>query len=210
MEPLSIFGRELNREAVVHRLRRLASRVQTDSGRDDDWTAVTATFGGGFLRKETTLTLNYSPEYCSRPNWTQQMQGMRGYFSQVPQTGPLQRTMLLIGTFRFTLGTTLEPEAANSDDPRVQAVFSIAEALDAVVFTPSALRDAKGLVLFAVDGSYDRNARWPSTWVAPPKPSAEEDDEEIDEGDPPSVARVAARALALAALTARALSTRRP
>ena len=205
MEPLSIFGRELNRAAVLHRLRKLAGRVETDSGRDDDWTAVTATFGGGFLRKAKTLTLSYSPDYCSEPNWTRQMDGMRGYFSRVPQTGAQQRTMLLIRSFRFTLGTTLEPEAERPDDARVQAVFSIAEALNAVVFTPSALRDAKGLVLFAVDGSYDRNARWPPVWIGPPD-RLEEDDEDFDEGDPPSAERVAARVLALAALTARALS----
>lgn len=205
MEPLSIYGHELNRAAVVHRLRQLAGKVRTDTGRDDDWTAVTATFGGGFLRKAKTLTLNYSPEFCSEPGWSEQMMGMRGYFSRVPQTDMHRRTMWLIDTFRYVLGTILDPDAANTDDPRVQAIFSVAEVLNAAIFTPSALRDAKGLELFAVNGSYDRHARWPPLWTGPPDHVEDDDDEELEEGDPPSAERVVARVLAFAALTGRAL-----
>jgi hypothetical protein len=212
MEPLSLFGRELDRAAVVRRVRELAGDVVTDSPRDDAWCSLTATFGGFWRRKQ--LRINYDPDFCSGPNWSRQMSGWRGYWSRFPDTPRKPMAMMLSSTFGFTLGTLLDPDASGPEDPRVQAIFAVAELLDCVIFTPSALLDARGRVLFGA-GAADPDAAWPRVVgevnVGPPRaataasggPDAGEDED--PEAAAPSAARVAMRALALAALTARGL-----
>jgi len=211
MEPISVFGRELDRAAVARRMRELAGGVVTDSGRDDGWTRLTATFGGGLLRRRKTLALTYSPEHCSEPNWSRQMSGFREYWSRLPDTPRKPRVMMLSTTLEFVLGTLPDPELDGPGDPRTQAIFEIAELLDAVLFLPSALLDARGRVLVSVDGTHDPDAVWPRVayevdlaGAAAAYDEAEGDDD-LFEPDPPAAGRVAMRVLALAALTARGL-----
>lgn len=212
MEPLSLFGRELDRAAVVRRMRELADAVRLDVPRDDGWFALTATWGRLWGKK--TLILHYDPAHCSGENWARQMDGMRGYYARFPDTPRKERVMMLTHTFGFTLGARFDPDAAGPADPRVQALFDLARLLDGVVFSPSRLLDAHGRVLFAAGGAAeeDADAAWPRViYTVQVTPSAASDggDADEDDADPeataPSAGRVAIRALALVALTARAM-----
>jgi hypothetical protein len=125
--------------------------------------------------------------------------------------------MGVIGTFGGTIGTLFHPELTEEDDVRLKAVLAVAEMLDAVIFTPSALRDAHGWVLYgATPADDDAEAVWPRVMleVRTSDPVWKEIHERIlptapgDSGpveDAPSAERVATRALALAVLTARAM-----
>ncbi|HEX8244624.1 MAG TPA: DUF4272 domain-containing protein [Longimicrobium sp.] len=209
-EPLSIFGRNLDRAAVARRMREVARTVELDRADEDGWRSLTASFGRLWSRK--TLTLTYDPAHCSEPEWPRQMDGMRGYYSRFPDTPRKARVMMLTHTFRFVFGTRFAPEHGGTSDPRVQALFAVAELLDAVLFTPSALLDARGRVLFGARGQADEDpdAAWPKVAYAVSVDAAAAaaehgDDDEDAEASAPTPERVAVRALALAALSARGM-----
>jgi hypothetical protein len=143
---------------------------------------------------------------------------MRGYFARFPETDRKPRVTTLTTSFRFSLGTLFDPDFDPSGDPRLDIVFAIAEFLDGVLFTPSSLRDAQGRILFGSGGEdeEDPDAVWPRvlgevSFSSPvgaamheasrPKPPETED----PEAQPPTAERVARRALALTAVTARAI-----
>src|SRR5262245_63561165 len=102
MEPITLFARRADPAAVARRLRQLAPDVQIN-GPDDRWTDATVTFGKG--KEKRTITLTHDPAYYAEPNWSAQMNGMRGYFSRFPETDRKSRVMMLTTTFRFSLGT---------------------------------------------------------------------------------------------------------
>jgi hypothetical protein len=146
------------------------------------------------------------------------MSGMRGYFSRFPDTGRKPRVMMLTTSLHLSLGTLFDPDFDPDGDPRLDILFSIAEFLDGVLFTPAALRDARGRILFGAGGEAeeDPHAVWPrvaaeaSVSASPGSALREETrptpSEEGDEGtDAPTAARVARRALALTTVTARAI-----
>jgi hypothetical protein len=215
MEPITLFARIEDPAAVARRLRELVPDVRID-GPDDGWQNAVVTFGKG--KKARTLTFTHDPEYYSEPNWSNQMAGMRGYFSRFPETDRKSRMMLLTTTFRFSLGTLFEPDYDPEGDPRLDVLFAIAELLDGVLFTPSALRDARGRVLFGADpDDEDPNATWPRVAgevpatgllgaamheMSRPRPP---DDGPDEDADPPTAPRVVRRALALTAVTGRAI-----
>jgi hypothetical protein len=221
MEPINLFGRELDRPAVARRMREITPKVELDAPYDDGWRELTATFGPIWNRKR--LTIRYDPDYCSEPNWSRQLEGMRGYFSRFPETPRKVRALMLTHTFKFSLATDFRPDAARMDDPRVQALLAVAEVLDGVLITPSALLDARGRVLFGADGAAmeDPGARWPRVIYevevdaarapagahsarAPVSADADEEHDPDPAATAPDAARVAVRALALAALADRA------
>src|SRR5262245_7748181 len=148
MEPITLFARIADPAGVARRLRELAPAVTID-GPDDNWRNAVVTFGKG--KKKRTLTLTHDPAYYAEPNWSTQMSGMRGYFSRFPDTDRKQRVLLLTTTFRFSLGTQFTPDFDPEGDRRLDVLFAVAELLDAVLFTPSSLRDAHGRVLFGAD-----------------------------------------------------------
>lgn len=216
MEPITLFARIADPAGVARRLRELAPVVQID-GPDDGWRNAVVTFGKG--KKKRTLTFTHDPEYYSEPNWSKQMSGMRGYFSRFPDTDRKERVMMLTTTFRFSLGTMFEPDFDPQGDPRLDLVFAIAELLDGVLFTPSSLRDAGGRILFGAGGEEDENpdAVWPRVFgtvsFTEPLGAAmheksrprQPDEPEPKDIQPPTPERVARRALALTAVTARAI-----
>src|SRR5262249_4666450 len=79
MEPISLFARIADPTGVARRLRELAPSVAID-GPDNAWRKAVVTFGK--LWKKKRLTLTHDPEYYAEPNWSTQMNGMRGYFSR--------------------------------------------------------------------------------------------------------------------------------
>jgi hypothetical protein len=215
MEPITLFARIADPAGVARRLRELAPDVQF-SPDEAAWRNAVVTFGTG--KKKRTLTITHDPAYYSEPNWSRQMNGMRGYFSRFPDTDNKTRVLRLTTSFRFSLGTIFDPDFDPEGDPRLALVFAIAELLDGVLFTPSALRDAHGRILFSADpDDEDPEATWPKVLgevpMSDPAGAAMHEasrprkvDEEPAEGaDPPTSIRVARRALALTAVTVRAI-----
>src|SRR5262245_37207066 len=214
-EPISLFARIADPAAVARRLRELAPSVRID-GADDDWRKAVITFGSWI--KKRTLTLTHNPAYYSEPNWSAQMSGMRGYFARFPDTDRKPRVMMLTTSLRFSLGTLFDPDFDPEGDPRLDILFAVAELLDGVLFTPSSLRDAHGRILFGSGGEdeEDPEAVWPrvAAEVSLSDPlgtvlqemSRRKPPDEEDEGpNSPTAERVARRALALTAVTARAI-----
>lgn len=215
MEPITLFARIADPAEVARRLRALAPAVEID-GPDDAWRNAVVSFGKGRTRR--TLTFTHDPAYYSEPNWSAQMSGMRGYFSRFPDTDRKPRVMMLTTALRFSLGTLFDPDFDPHGDPRLDVLSAVAELLDGVLFTPSSLRDARGRILFAVGGKHeeDPDAVWPrvvaEVSVADPLGAAMHEasrpksaDEEDESADPPTAGRVARRALAMTAVTVRAI-----
>jgi hypothetical protein len=215
MEPITLFARIADPAGVARRLRELAPSVVIE-GADDSWSSAQITFGK--LWKKRKLTLTHDPDYYAEPNWSVQMDGMRGYFSRFPETERKQQVLTLTTSFRFSLATLFDPDFDPAGDPRLDILFAITEFLDGVLFTPSSLRDAQGRILFGAGGEdeEDPKAVWPRVLgeVSITEPlgaamheesrpnSPEENDENVEA---PSGKRVARRALALTAVTARAI-----
>jgi len=215
MEPITLFARIADPAGVARRLRELAPAVEID-GPDDNWRNAVVTFGKG--KKKRTLTFTHDPAYYSEPNWSAQMSGMRGYFSRFPDTARKERVLMLPTSFRFSLGTLFDPDFDPAGDPRLDLVFAVTELLDGVLFTPSSLRDARGRILFSAGGEEqeDPDAVWPRVigevdfsdpvGAAMHEKSRPRPPDEVDESaNPPAAGRVARRALALTAVTARAI-----
>lgn len=215
MEPITLFARIADAALVARLLRKMAPRVEID-GPDDNWQNAVAVFGDGTQRR--ILTLTHDREYYSEPNWSTQMAGMRGYFSGFPDTERKEMVMMLTTSFCFSLGTLFEPDFDPEGDPRLDALFAVTEALDGVLFTPSSLRDAHGRILFSAEGEdeEDPHAVWPRVLgevsTSEPLGAAMHEasrprspDDEPADADPPTATRVARRALALTAVTARAI-----
>jgi hypothetical protein len=203
MEPINVFSRRIDPRGVVAVLRSLAPDVVVD-GPDDDWREATVTLPRPGRPEPVRLTFRHDPDYYDGPGWPQQMLGMHGYFARFPDGGRKPDVLRLIGTFRFALATDWEPDLDPDGDDRLAFLFAVARHLDGVLFTPSSLRDAEGRVLISADGEFDPDAVLPKL---PPAAAAEPDEgeEDEDEPEPPTPERVARRALALAAVTARAL-----
>lgn len=203
-EPITIFARIADPRGVARLLRERAPGVVFD-GPDDRWGKAVFTVGKWWARR--TLTITHDPAYYSEPNWSVQMNGMRGYFARFPESDRRHRAMALTGTFRFALATAFDPDYDPAGDPRLDLLFAVTEILDGVLFTPSSLRDARGCILFSVrEEDVDPDARWPSVLAEATVPeratTAAEEDGNLR---PPTAERVARRALALTALTARAV-----
>ncbi|HEX8697158.1 MAG TPA: DUF4272 domain-containing protein [Longimicrobium sp.] len=209
-EPINLFARIADHAGVARRLRELAPDVKID-GPDDRWRSARVSFGKWWRKR--TLTLLYDPDYHAEPNWSAQMGGMRGYLSRFPDSGRKRQAVMLPTTFRYSLATQFDPDPDPGGDPRLDVLFAVAELVDGVLFTPSALRDARGRVLFSPEGAgaEDPAAVWPrviaEVSVSDPSGAAAPDDEDED-AEPPTAERVARRALALAAVTARAILER--
>lgn len=208
LEPINIFSCRVDPRGVAKLLRNCGREVRV-KGPDDDWEEIVVTFTkGGLLRKARVLTFGHHAEYYEADNWPQQVMGMQGYFSNFPET-PLKRDIMrVIGTFRFGLSVPQDDLDIWSKDDRLELLYAVCEHLDGVIFTPSALRDARGRILLGHDGGYDADATLPQmpkiVTADAEDQSREEDDEEDWEPNPPTPERIARRALALTAVAARA------
>ncbi len=202
VEPITLFSRIADPALVATKLRELVPGVKID-GPDRTWQNAVVTVGSWWRKR--TLTFTHDPEYYSEPSWSEQKDGMRAYFSRFPRSDNQSRVLMLISTFRFSLGTLFAPDFDPSGDPRLDLLYSIAEVLDGVLFTPSSLRDAHGRILLSADGedNEDPDAVWPR--VAAEVSVDDMLEEEELPPDPPSPERVARRALVLAAVTVRGM-----
>jgi hypothetical protein len=215
MEPITLFARIADPAGIAKRLGELVPDLEID-GPDDLWTEAIVRFSA--KPEPLTITISHNPDYYSEPGWSQQMAGMRGYFEGFPDSDRKQKVLLLTTTFRFALGTMLEPDIRSNDDPRIGLLTAMAELVDGVLFTPGALRDRHGRILLSAGGPGDEHpdAEWPrvvgevdfktelgATMHEMSRPKPPEEDETA--ADAPSAERVARRALAMTALTARAI-----
>lgn len=167
-EPVTLFAQACNSGLVIDVLQKMNAKFKV-VGTVDAWSEIVVTTGGWL--KQKTLRITHDPDYYSGERWTVQMNGMRGYFSHFPE-GPVQaRVLALIEEFGFVLGTICDPDM-EVDDERYEILSAIAEALDAVWFTPSSLRDSRGRILYASRASdVDPRARWPQYTPALPASS---------------------------------------
>lgn len=204
-EPITVFSRIADPALVAKKLREFSISVKID-GTDHSWRHAVVTVGSWWRKR--TLTFTHDPDYYSEPGWSQQMDGMRGYFSRFPNSDRKPQVLMLISTFRFSLGTLFSPDFDPSGDPRLDVLYAITETLDGVLFTPSSLRDAHGRILLTAEGEEfeDPEAKWPRVAA---EVSIEESQGgtggENEPSDPPTAERVARRALALSAVTVRGI-----
>ena len=209
-EPITFFSHKLDPAGVARVLRGLAPKLAM-VGTDENWTRIDISESRGLLRKPVTIRFNNDPDYYTGAEWERQRSGMLGYFSRF-ELGPLwPRVAAMINGFRFAVATVAQPEIdlESADDPRLKYVLAVARHLDAVIFTPSALRDARGRVLAGPGGQTDPAAVWPAvlasvTITATPDSAGAGAEDEPDIRPQPKQ-RVARRTLALAAVAGRAL-----
>ncbi len=207
MEPINIFSRKIDPRGIVALLRSLDPSVQV-TGPEDDWKEATIKLRRTVWRKPLKLTFRHDSHYYDGDDWPRQILGMRNYFSRFPDTPRKPAVLRLIDTFRFALATNWQPDLNPDGDARLAILFAVARHLDGVLFSPSSLRDAEGRLLLSADGEDDPDAVLPTI---PPintvasAPNEEAVKEEEAEPEPPSPERVVRRALALAAVTGRAL-----
>ena len=88
MEPMTLFSRIADPAGVARLLR---ERVPTAkiAGPDESWSEAVVSLGAG------TITFTHDPNYYAEPNWSVQMNGMRGYFSRFPETDRKAQALLL-------------------------------------------------------------------------------------------------------------------
>ena len=142
MLPITIFSRTIDPAGVARLIRELAPSATID-GSEADWKNASITFSKWFQKKKLTLTHN--PAYYAQPDWSRQMNGMRNFISGNTDCDEKRRAMTLTTSFKFAIGTLVDPEISNASDPRLPLICAVAEYLDGVLFTPAAMLDPRGL-----------------------------------------------------------------
>jgi hypothetical protein len=205
-EPINLFSARGDPEQVRNLMLTWFPAAEVDGESDSDWSAITATFDGG-----KRLTLLHDRDYYTGPGWAKQKAGMQGYFDRFPLGDRRDRLMSTIGTFQFSLATRFDPDYDPAGDERLAMLCALTETVDGVLFSPSALRDAKGRILVSADGEVDADAEWPTVGLLAQAEHLDEAPAVADDDwqpDPPSAERVASRAVALMLFTARAVLER--
>jgi hypothetical protein len=158
-EPVTLFAEAKNPGLVIDVLRKSNIKFKV-VGSDEAWSEIVVTTGGWLMKK--TLKITHDPDYYTGREWERQKDGMRGYFSRFPEAPAKARVLALTEKFGFVLGTMCDPDMQSSDE-RYEILTTIAEAIDAVWFTPSSMRDSSGRILFdAGGGDQDPLAKWPA------------------------------------------------
>ena len=195
-EPITIFSHAVDPPGVLDALRQLTPNVAV-VGPADNWTTATVLVSQGlFRRKPRRVVFTHDRDYYAGPDWAKQRDGMGGYFGRFPATDRTGRAMAVIASLRFAVSVKFEPEErVDPPDERLEFVAAVAKRLDGVWFRPSGLYDAAGRPLVHASGNGDPAAVFPAV---------PEEPEEVPAARP-SADRVARRAMALAAVGARAL-----
>jgi hypothetical protein len=191
---------------VLGLLRTLAPSLQL-IGPEDNWEKIVITEPTHSSKKAPALTVFHNESFYNGADWSNHLLGMQGYFSEFPDTKWKPGIIQKLGNLGFILGTIADPDIdLDSNDERARIILAVASYLNGLIFTPSALRDAKGRKLLAWDGKRDPDAvlpNYPISGVTEELP--DNDAQEEIELEPPNPRRVAARALVLAAIGARGL-----
>lgn len=166
----------------------------------------------GFFKGPAILQINHYPAEYSGSLWNAQQTAMAGYFGKFPMDRDRRaRVMATIADFTFSLAFVSDPPVSPGDDDfRFDLIQKIARHLDACFFIPGYLLDCQGHILIDAGGDFEEEAQFPKassplkTGSAGGKNQPKDGEAKIDL-HPPSAKRVAARALALAAVSARGL-----
>ena len=236
-EPVTIFAPKRDPAAVAAVVRELAPDAHvplpnTPPGVDAGavWKQIIVPGRRSLLRgRGPSLVLVNDPAYYSEPEWSTQMRGFTAYLLRWPRNERTKEVMSLITALTFAVAIppehrTFDLDNPIADDAHARIVSAVARRLDAVLFTPTSLRDADGRVIVSASGRSDPAAvvpNVPAAFVDPvtgrPAVRLPADvtfsllgpNTEPQPGDadplPPPPPRVAARVLALAAASARAL-----
>lgn len=168
-EPVTLFAQTRNPGLVIEVLHKMNVKFKV-VGTADAWSEIAVTTGGWLKKK--ILRITHDPDYYTGQRWQAQMNGMRGYFSRFPDGPAKAKVLALTEKFGFVLGTICDPDADIGDE-RYEILSAIAQALDAVWFTPSSMRDSKGRILFGAGVSdADPSAKWPNYTPSPATPGS--------------------------------------
>lgn len=164
MEPITIFSRHILPSGVLDVLRDSpsANDFEIDGG-DTDWTTIRVAVQQDGEDEPWSLTFRHDPAYYSGRDWPGRLMGMRQYFEQFPDVPRKSAILKCIEGFRFALATIWEPDMDTESDARIPYLFNVALRLDAVLFTPSLLIDARGRTLISLDGDFDEDAELPKS-----------------------------------------------
>jgi hypothetical protein len=162
----------------------------------------------GFFKGTKSLQINHSPDYYTGASWKVQQSGMAGYFDKFPMEDDRKaKVMTAVDDFAFSLAFLSDPPVSIGDDDfRFELILKIAKHLDACFFLPGYLLDSQCHILIDGDGEFEQEAEFPKTSSTPSPAQASQPQKKEDiKLHPPTPQRIAARALALAAVSARGM-----
>ena len=205
--PINIFSSKADPEAVL-RIVIAEYPEATVTGGPGGFRSIEISRKRGIFKRTETLQINHDPDYYTGASWNTQHSGMVNYFEQFPMDSDRKaKVTAAIEDFSFSLAFVSDPPVSMGDDDfRFDLIVKIATQLDACFFLPGYLLDKQGHVLIDAEGGFEDEAQFPATTSRkmPVSAKRETEKEEI-ELHPPSAKRVAARAMALAAVSARGL-----
>lgn len=198
---MSIFSTRIDPAGVLDALARVASHVATD-GAADQWRRAEATFAGA---TEAPLIVVHDRHHYRGPGWRTELLLLREALGAFPPSAHRSDVMRAAASCRFSValdrGCLVDLDVAG---PRRSAVLEIASQLDGLIVSPTAVRDPSGRVLVGVLEP-DPGARVPiGATTVPSGELLTVWGSGADEVAEPDAARVARRALAMAAVSSRA------
>ncbi|MCB1006074.1 MAG: DUF4272 domain-containing protein [Acidimicrobiales bacterium] len=206
-EPVSIFAARIDPAGVLGALARASARVVTDGG-DEHWRRAEASFDAGGLEHAPVVLVHDSLRYRG-PGWRTELALLREQVGSFPPSSQRSDVVRAVAGCRFVVssdrGCLVDFERS---DARSAAVLTVADQLDGLIVTPSGVRDPAGRVLVGANGG-DRLARVPIGAATVPTGELLGSWASGDDGEP-DAARVARRALALAAVSSRAFLEQMP
>jgi hypothetical protein len=193
-EPITILSQIAAPTKVLAAVRSEFPAAQVVGEDGPRWREIILTFGDTADTKRLTLT--HDPDIYTGPGWPDRLGAVRACVAQFPIGDRLPLLLSLIGSFRFAVGTRFDPDYTNpASDPRFGVIVGLAGILDGVIYAPSSLWDGCGRLIANVCGRMDPEAVWPGAAAG-------------GVTAPPTPARVAKQAVALMAVTARAVIER--
>lgn len=204
-EPIAIFSARDDAHGVLAHLRNLFPDAEVQSA-GATWRAITVRLGEG--KEAKALTFLHDPDSYAGPDWPRRKAGLSGSFPLLPAGERKTQLRSTIESLRFTLGTVFEPDYDPEGDDRLGVVFEVAQYLNGVLVSPSALRDANGRVLVGANGGADADCAWPADESVILTPTASTPTPRPGAARPPGAKRVARRAAVLMAVVGRGVVER--
>jgi len=218
VEPVSIFTPVASAAHVLEAMRAIEPQLIVDiEPARGEWRSATfplapedADIDGDGALDRWPLRFNHAPDYYDGEDWARQLAGLRAYFGPLPVHERTESTFSVLARMQSAYATALscrlDLELSAQDDPRLSVLYTLAADLDALIFTPSGLRDASGRLLVGESGPHPDAVVpplriEPVVLVAGPTDGPETGEDaarNVEEETLASVERLAAQALALA------------